>query len=518
MQAPTCRSPAALTELSQIGDPVTSQLSRATLPESQRIGAPAPNQTGIVHLGLGNFHRAHAAVYTAQALTAEPGDWGIVGIANRSRTVVDAMRAQGHLYSVLTLSAAGAEVGIMDVHRGTLVAAQDGSQVLAQIADPAHKIVTLTVSENGYHRDARTGLLDVDSEPVKRDLANAADPSTPIGLVCRGLAKRHEQNRAPVTVLSCDNLQSAGTMTKGLAEQFLQAANVSDRTLDWLSESVTFPNAMVDRIVPAPTEATSSEVQRILGLRDACPVPAEAFSMWVLEDRFAAGRPRWEAGGAIFTDEVEAYELIKLRLLNGCHSLVAYLGALDGRETIPEARAQQFVEAAVRAAIANEYLPSGHLPTGFDAPAYVESLFDRWSNSALGDKTSRVGSDGSTKLLQRVPEPAVRMLQLGEMPEQLALTVAGWVCCVAPPRGFQPGPLADAMVEPARDRLAQATAGARSVREHVAAILDGGFFPNELVSHPQFTARVADLAEVIVRDGVRAAAALALSARPAGHP
>ena len=236
----------------------------------------------------------------------------------------------------------------MDVHRGTLVAAQDGSQVLAQIADPAHKIVTLTVSENGYHRDARTGLLDVESEPVKRDLANAADPSTPIGLVCRGLAKRHEQSGAPVTVLSCDNLQSAGTMTKGLVEQFLQAANVSDRTLAWLSESVTFPNAMVDRIVPAPTEATSSEVQRILGLRDACPVPAEAFSMWVLEDRFAAGRPRWEAGGAIFTDEVEAYELIKLRLLNGCHSLIAYLGALDGRETIPAARAQQFVETAVR--------------------------------------------------------------------------------------------------------------------------------------------------------------------------
>ncbi len=456
---------------------MTGQLSRQTLPQSRLIGASAPPQSGIVHLGLGSFHRAHAAVYTAKALAAEPGDWGIVGVSNRSRTVVDAMRAQDNLYSVLTLSAAGTEVGVLDVHRRTLVAADDGPRVLAAIADPSHKILTLTVSENGYHRDARTGLLDVESEPITADLANADDPKTPIGLVCRGLAKRHAAGGAPVTVLSCDNLQSAGTMTGGLVEQYLEAAGASPQLLTWLSQSVSFPNAMVDRIVPAPTEATRAEVQSILGLHDACPVPAEAFSMWVLEDRFAAGRPKWEAGGAIFTDEVEAYELIKLRLLNGCHSLIAYLGALDGRETIPEARAQQFVEAAVRAAIENEYLPSVHLPTGFDAPAYVESLFDRWSNSALGDKTSRVGSDGSTKLLQRVPGPALRMLQLRQMPEQLALTVAGWICCVAPPGGFRPGPLADAMVEPARERLAQVTAGAGSVREHVAAILDRRVLP-----------------------------------------
>lgn len=235
--------------------------------------------------------------------------------------------------------------------------------------------------------------------------------------------------------------------------------------------------------------------------------------MWVMEDRFAAGRPVWEAGGAIFTDEVEAYELIKLRLLNGCHSLIAYLGGLAGCETIPAARAEDFVEQAVRAAIEDEYLPSVHLPIGFDAAAYVASLFDRWGNTALGDRTSRVGSDGSTKLLQRVPGPAVRMLAMGEVPDQLALTVAGWICCVAPPRGFDPGPVAAGMVDPARERLAAATAGASSVREHVAAVMNGGFFPDELVQYPQFTDRVADLAEAVVRDGVRSAAASALSPR-----
>jgi fructuronate reductase len=497
---------------------MTDRLSRQTLPSGHLIGASAPDQPGIVHLGLGSFHRAHAAVYTATALAAEPGDWGIVGVSNRSRPVVDAMRAQDNLYGVLTMSAAGTEVGVLDVHRGTLVAADDGPQVLSAIADPAHRIVTLTVSENGYHRDARSGLLDVGSAPITRDLADAHGPKTPIGLVCRGLALRHSTGGAPVTVLSCDNLQSAGTMTRGLVEQFLDAAGASPRLLRWVAESVSFPNAMVDRIVPATTDDTRAEVERVLGVHDECPVPAEAFSMWVLEDRFAAGRPAWEAAGAVFTDEVEAYELIKLRLLNGCHSLIAYIGALDGRETIPDARGQAFVEAAVRAAIANEYLPSIHLPTGFDAPAYVASLFERWNNSALGDKTSRVGSDGSAKLLQRVPGPAVRMLRLGQMPEQLALTVAGWICCVAPPAGFRPGPVADAMVEPTRERLAEVTAAAASVREHVTAILEGGFFPDDLVAYPQFTARVAELSEVIVRDGVRAAAAVALSAGPPVRP
>ena len=152
---------------------MTGQLRRQTLPESRLIGASAPPRSGIVHLGLGSFHRAHAAVYTAQALAAEPGDWGIVGVANRSRTVVDAMRAQDNLYSVPTLSAAGTQVGILDVHRRTLVAADDGPQLLAAIADPAHEILTLTVSENGYHRDARTGLLDVQSETLRPKSASS---------------------------------------------------------------------------------------------------------------------------------------------------------------------------------------------------------------------------------------------------------------------------------------------------------------------------------------------------------
>lgn len=489
-----------------------SRLDRTTDLTDRQIGASAPDRTGIVHFGLGNFHRAHAAVYTAIALAEEPGDWGIVGIANRSRKVVDAMASQDHRYSVVTLDPGREEVGVVDVHRRTLVAAEDGPEVLEAIADPHHKILTLTISENGYHLDARTGTLEVTSPDIAADLADeGTNPTSPLGQIARGLMRRHAESRAPITVLSCDNLLSAGDTTRAAVTQFAEAARASEAFMAWLDESVSFPNAMVDRIVPAPTDETRALAARALGVEDACPVPAELFTMWVMEDKFAAGRPKWEAAGAIFSDEVEKYELVKLRLLNGGHSLIAYLGGLDQRETIPASRAQDFIEACTRAALVHEYLPSIDLPEGFDADHYVEQLFARWSNTVLGDKTARVGSDGSTKLLQRVPLPAIRLLEQGQMPEQLALTVAGWIACVCPPAGFDPGPIANAMVEPKIEALREATAGATDVRAHVAAILHGGFLPDGLIAHDAFCERVTQLVEVITTQGVRAAAAEALA-------
>lgn len=196
---------------------------------------------------------------------------------------------------------------------------------------------------------------------------------------------------------------------------------------------------------------------------------------------------RRHADGVAFTDEVGKYELVKLRLLNGSHSLISYLGALDGRETIPDSRTQPFVEECVRAALYDEYLPSIDLPSGFDADAYIARLFVRWTNFALGDKTARVGSDGSAKLLQRIPAPAIRLLEKGRVPQQMALTAAAWIACVCPPQGFDPGPIAREMVEPKREALAAATAGASNVREHVDAVMRGGFLPDELVAYERLS-------------------------------
>ncbi len=481
------------------------RLSRQTTPVGALLGASSGEAAGIVHLGLGNFHRAHAALYTAHALAADPGDWGIHGFANRSRDVVAAMSAQDNRYSVLEFSDRGRSAGVVDVHRGLGVLADEPEAFISAVAAPAHRILTLTVSEVGYCRSARNGALDVDLDDVRADLADPAHPRSTIGLIARGLAVRAAHG-APMTVLSCDNLQSNGHSTRSVLTEFLHASAASDDVLAFVAKNVAFPNSMVDRIVPATTAATIAAVGEMIGVDDRCPVPAEDFTMWVLEDDFAAGRPAWDRVGAVMSDEVEAYELVKLRLLNGSHSLIAYLGILDGRATIADAWAQDFVRDAVRTCIAAEYLPTVALPQGFDVDGYLDSLSHRWANAALGHRTSQVGTDGSVKLLQRVPEPALIALRGSRIPHLLALTVAAWIATVAPPSGFDPGPYAAEVREPARDRLAQATTGASGVREHALAALRSGLLPDDLVAHAGFRDRVAELMTTIVHSGIRAAA------------
>ncbi|AWE43229.1 MULTISPECIES: mannitol dehydrogenase family protein [unclassified Actinobaculum] len=485
------------------------------------IGASAPEKTGIVHIGLGNFHRAHAAVATAEALAAEPGDWGVVGVAMHSHGVVDPMREQGGAYSVLQLTPRGEDVGIVDVHRAFCVAADEPEAVVAQIAAPEHKIVTLTVSEQGYHKDEMTGGLDTAHPDVAADIAGAG-PSTPVGLLARGLQKRFADGGAPLTILCCDNMQAGGALVRRLVTEFLQAVDAESALLDWMAHSVTFPNSMVDRIVPGTTDKTRADVERIAGYHDDVPVPTEEFTMWVIEDNFAAGRPAWEkARGVIFSTEVEKYELVKLRILNACHSLISYLGVLDGRGTVPDARTQQFIEDCVRHLIGDEMLPSIDLPEGFDPENYVAQLFDRWTNFALGDRTARICSHGIVRLNQRVIIPGTRLLAQGIMPQQIALLFASWLCCTCPPPGFVPDALVEEIVEPRQPELraasdaALAAAGpdANPVAVHVDAILRGGFFASELTAYEAFNQRVTELVQLIVSSGVRAAAQDALSKR-----
>ncbi|WP_253828834.1 mannitol dehydrogenase family protein [Prauserella aidingensis] len=485
---------------------MTQPLGRSSAVAGSLIGASAPDRTGIVHLGLGNFHRAHGAVYTAQAMAAAGGDWGIRGFAHSSDRVVAPMRAQDNVYSILQLTEGGTRAGLVDVHRDTGVAAHDPEAVVAAIADPAHRIVSLTVSEVGYTRDPATGRLALDHPDVAADLAGGATPRTAMGMIARGLERRAVSGE-PLAVVSCDNLQSNGDVTRAVIEEFLGAAGASDDVLSFVSSSVSFPNGMVDRIVPKTTDEHSRRVADLLGVTDRCPVPAEDFSMWVLEDDFAGGRPAWDLAGVTFSTEIEAYEMVKLRLLNGSHSLIAYLGILCGAPTIDTAWGQDFVREAVLGGIAHDYLPTFTPPTGFDPDAYVSELDARWRNPLIGHATTQVGSDGSVKLLQRIPDAALFHLRKGRMPHHLALCTAAWLACVAPPAGFTPDPLSARIAEPARERLAAAVDGAVTTGDHVHRVMAGGFFPEALAERDDFTARVVELLTTITRDGVRAAAA-----------
>ncbi|KTS11289.1 mannitol dehydrogenase family protein [Microbacterium testaceum] len=477
------------------------------------VAVPAtPRAAGILHLGLGSFHRAHQAVYTAAALRAEGGDWGIIGVASRSRRVVDALHAQDHLYSVATISPEGTTLSIPGAHTDSYVAADDPARVVADLADPSLRVVTLTVTENGYSFSPSTQRLDVTDPRVRADLRGGA-PSSTIGQLARGLQARAAAGGTPLSILSCDNLLSNGSHTEKLVREFLQELPDAEGAdvLSYLDSAVTFPSSMVDRIVPSTTGELTDRVAALLGLRDDAPVPAEPFTMWAIEDRFAAGRPAWEAGGAVFTDEVGAYEQLKVRLLNGTHSLIAYLGALRGVPTIPDAIALDDVEAAAAAVLRGEYEPSVSAPAGVDIEQYERELFARWGNSALGHRTSQVGSDGSVKLAQRIPGPLAHAFDRGEFPHLIALTVAAYLACMAPPAGFDPGPHAAAMTDPARERLtAVPTRGGRDLAHR--AIVDLRLFGDDVAHRTAFVDRVGDLVDTIVQRGVESAIADSLAA------
>jgi fructuronate reductase len=471
----------------------------------QRTGAPSP---GIVHLGLGNFHRAHQAVYTDAAVKAHGGDWGIIGVSSRSAAVTDAMHGQDMLYTVVEISPEGSRFSVPRVHTDAFVAAHNPQRVVAAIAAAETRIVSLTVTENGYHYAPATGSLNLQDPSIQYDLAHPATPRTPIGQMVRGLQLRGRTHAEPVTILSCDNLANNGHHTQRLVREFATQLPFTEatETLAFIDNCTTFPSSMVDRIVPATTDHYRNLVAAQRGYTDRIPVPAEPFTMWIVEDNFIAGRPSWEAGGAVFSNDVAGYEQLKVRLLNGTHSLIAYLGALSGAATIPESVGNPRIEEAARSVLRNEYLPSVSVPAGVDVDAYEAQLFSRWRNTALGHRTSQVGSDGSVKLRQRIPVPALQMLDAGRMPHLLALTTAAYLSCIAPLDGFDPGAQAAAMEDPARRLLSGLAARSRSGKELAEKVIaDHHVLGEELADRAEFIERTGELIDTLHSHGPLAA-------------
>lgn len=378
-----------------------------------------PSSVGIVHLGIGAFHRAHQAVYTEDA-----GDgWGICGITQRSAAVADRLAPQDGLYSVLERGVGGVSARVIGAVREVLT----GDATATRIADPAVQVVSLTVTEKGYRHDPATGRLRIDDPETCLDLTGRP-PHTVVGRLVRGLALRD----APVTVLCCDNLTSNGATLRGLVEEYCERAGVR------LTCEVAFPSTMVDRIVPATTADDLDEAERLLGVRDAGAVVTEPFTQWVIEDVFAAGRPAWEAAGAIFTGDVAPYETMKLRLLNGSHSMLAYLGS--GFAYVSDA--VEVLGDVVRRYMDEDAGPTLGVPTGFDLAAYKSSLLERFANPALRHRTAQIAMDGSQKLPQRLLGVVRDRLADGAEPRWAALAVAAWMRHVQTSRELD-DPLAD---------------------------------------------------------------------------
>lgn len=406
-----------------------TRLSAATLASlPAAIRRPAYDRSalrpGIVHLGLGAFARGHLAEYTEDALEKRFGAWGIVGASLQRPDQRDRLKPQDGLYTLLKLAPAGPELRIIGSVLDVLVAPEGPSALLARIASPETRIVSLTVTEKGYCHDPATGRLRADHPDILHDLENPEAPRSAVGILVAGLRLRRAEGRGPFTVLCCDNLPSNGHVLRGLVRDF--AALTDDGLAAWIEAEGAFPATMVDRIVPATTEADIAEVAKLIGLDDAAPVIGEPFRQWAIEDVFADGRPDWHEVGAQMVSEVAPFEFMKLRMLNGAHSSLAYLGYLAGHETVAEASGDP-VFARFLAGLWDEIIPTVPAPQGVVLADYARALLARFQNPAIRHRTWQIAMDGSQKLPQRLLGTIRERLKAGGGIDHLALGVAAWM-------------------------------------------------------------------------------------------
>jgi len=479
--------------------PTTLDRLPADVPRPRYDRASLP--TGIVHIGLGAFHRAHQAVYTEDALAREPGPWGICGVSLRSPDTRDALAPQGGLYTVVVRDAQGERPRVVGSVTEALVAPEDPAAVLDRLAHPAVRVVTVTVTEKGYCHEPATGALNEDHPDIRHDLANPQSPRTLPGFLAAALARRRAAGVAPFTVLSCDNLPHNGAVTAGVLRRF---AELRDPDLGrWIADQVACPSSMVDRIVPATTAEDRAAVAARLGLDDAWPVMTEPFSQWVVEDRFPAGRPAWELEGAEMVADVRPYETMKLRLLNASHSCIAYLGDLAGYETVAQTVADPAFARFVRALMDEEVTPTLQMPPGVDLEGYKAALLARFANPALKHRTWQIAMDGSQKLPQRLLGTIADRLRAGAPVDRLALGVAAWMRYVT---GVDEGGRPIDVRDPLAARFTDIAAETGPVAERLAPALLAveSVFGTDLPRHPGFTGAVtAALARLYAR-GARA--------------
>ena len=379
----------------------------------------------IVHLGIGAFHRAHQAVYTDDALAAGDTGWGITAVSLRSAAVRDAMTPQDGLYTVVERAAAGERLRIIGAVGSVLVAPESAEAVVAALADPNTHIVTLTVTEKGYYRNPATGQLDDTQGALIDDLRGGGNPATIYGFLAAALARRRVNGAGGLTLLSCDNLADNGRLLGDLLADFLNRCD--PELAAWATTAVACPNTMVDRIVPATAASDRHGLARVLGVEDQAMVVTEPFRQWVIEDRFAGPRPRWEAGGAQFVQDVRPFELAKLRLLNGSHSTLAYVGLGLGHEFVHQAIGDGDLGRFVRVQMADEASPGLPVGVGLDPSAYMSALLERFGNSALPHRLAQIAMDGSQKVPQRWLATMIERDEKGLGSPAHMLSLAAWI-------------------------------------------------------------------------------------------
>jgi mannitol 2-dehydrogenase len=399
---------------------------------AEGLGTPSYDRSrlevGVVHFGVGGFHRAHQAMYHDQLMNlGEALDWAIcgVGVMPSDRRMKEVLDAQGGLYTLVLKHSDGTyEPRVIGAITEYLFAPDDPEAVIERMAAESIRIVSLTVTEGGYNIHHVTGEFDAENPDVVHDLQPGATPRTTFGLITEALRRRRDRGLLPFTVMSCDNLQGNGVLTE---KAFTAFARLNDPDLaDWIEREVRFPNSMVDRITPVTTDADRAEVSERFGLDDQWPVVCEPFTQWVLEDTFSAGRPPYDAAGVQVVDDVEPYELMRLRLLNAGHQALCYFAYLSGYRLVHEAGQDQLFRTFLLGYMDEEGTPTLPPVPGVDLGEYKHTLIERFSNPQVRDTIARLCAESS----DRIPKwllPVVRhRLAAGGEIKYSAAVVAAW--------------------------------------------------------------------------------------------
>lgn len=369
-------------------------------------------QTGIMHIGVGNFHRAHQAFYTHLLLKDEDQkDWGICGVAllPNDRRLYQALHKQDNLY---TLTVCGRDGHDEAYQIGSIIkllwAGESSEAILNKMADKSIHIITLTITEGGYNIDKASGQFILENPDIQHDLQNPASPKTVFGYIAEGLRRRKETGHGPVTILSCDNLQHNGNTARKAFTSFINAQD--PELAAWVETNVTFPNAMVDRITPAVTSDDIARLNEKNGTNDEAPVYCEDFIQWVIEDNFIAGRPAWERVGVEFTNDVTAYENMKLSLLNASHTLLSYPAFLSGYRKVDDAMRDERFANYLRTFMDKDITPYVPAPGTTDLDVYKQTLIERFANRSVSDQLSRLCFDGASKTPVYIMPNLIKMI------------------------------------------------------------------------------------------------------------
>ena len=461
----------------------------------------------IVHFGFGAFHRAHQALLTNRVLNQHGGDWGICEISLFSGDqLMSQLRQQDHLFTVMEKSAAGNQPIIIGAVKECLNARLDSlAAIIEKFCEPQVAIVSLTITEKGYCIDPATGHLDLTQPRIVHDLQSPDEPHSAPGILVEALHRRRERGLPAFTVLSCDNIPDNGHVVKNAVLDM--AAKRDPQLASWIAEQVSFPGTMVDRIVPAATDASLAEITRELGVEDPCAISCEPFIQWVIEDNFVAGRPDWGSVGAQLVDDVLPWEEMKLRMLNGSHSFLAYLGYLAGYAHISDCMQDASYRRAARHLMMAEQAPTLRI-SGVDLGAYADSLIARFSNPALQHRTWQIAMDGSQKLPQRLLDGIRIHLKQGSRWPLLALGVAAWMRYVS---GVDDMGNAIDIRDPLAEKI-RAIVETSHDENRVAALLTlQEIFGSDLPANPQFVQAVEEAWHSLVREGARQAVLTALN-------